>query len=148
MSLPPFQPAGELSYAEQLYQHIRDFPTGRVISHDEDGLPFLLNEKSSAVASVCKRMEREQKRTLVSIKGVGYKLVAGAEHVQAAAHRRRCASKAMRRAHKCVLAVDRREMSAVDQIEHDGELFRLQMLSSVVEATRGRTTPEQLLAKT
>lgn len=142
----PFETLNELSFAEQLYQVLRGLPTGTEVAHDDPRMPFVLREKSSAVQSVCKRMEREQKRTLASVRGVGYKIVAGVEHVEIAARHLRSSQKRARRSRKCAVAVDRRELDVVAQMRADDVLFRAAAMARAADATSRRLSPQQILA--
>jgi hypothetical protein len=142
----PFAPVNELSYAEQLYRALRELPTGRIIAHDDQGLPFRLSERPNAVQSACRRMEREQQRTLASIRGVGYKIVAGAEHVEIASRHLRSSQKRARRAQKCATAIDRREMDAVEQMRADDIVFRAAAMARAANATSQRLSPEEILS--
>jgi hypothetical protein len=146
MSDTPFQSKDERSKAEELFEFLRSLPTNRLVAHDEEGLPFRLDENSSTVAAVCKRLEREQQRTLASVKGVGYKIVAGVEHVEVASRRLRRSQKAARRTWKCAVAVSHDEMSAAEHMRADEVLFRTAELKRMADKTSRRMSPEDILA--
>jgi hypothetical protein len=141
-----FQPKDERSKAVDLYEAVSPMPTNRVIAHDEEGLPCRLDENSSTVATVSNWMERDQQRTLESVKGVGYKIVAGPDHVVAARRRLRRAQKGARRAYKSASTVDRSEMDPVDRMRADEVMFQTAAFQRAANQTSRRMSPKDILA--
>lgn len=53
-------------------------------------------------------LRRDHQRSLQNVRGVGYKVIAGVEHVKQTKRQKRKASKALERSHRSMLMVDRR----------------------------------------
>lgn len=111
----PFTPINEKSRADMLEEHIKDLPTGSVLRYDDLTLPFSLAEQRGAVATVTKRLEKKQRRTLANVSGIGYKIVAGPDHVIQTNGFLRKTIKGARRTQHSAVAVDSTEMSGVEQ---------------------------------
>lgn len=115
-----FEPKQGISQVELTFQALADMPTGAIVPHSE--LPF----PNVAQAHVRKVMEREQGRSLMTVRGEGWKIIAGAEQVSVAARDRRRSIRAAGRGLHSIQTVDRRELSAEEQLRADQELIRAQ----------------------
>lgn len=133
----PFEPQQDgFSRHEVIYRAIRDTPTGDVIPYHK--LPY---DRSITVAlrtKVAKLMEREQQRTVLCVRDEGWKVVAGSEHVDAAAKTRRRSTRLMGRAVQIAQTVDRRELSGDEQVRADAELIRATTLYSMQRGMASR----------
>ena len=122
-----FEPAGGISKPELAARALADKPTEAVIPYDE--LPY--GGKVSQV-KVRRIMEREQGRSVRTAyevvdgrsRGIGWKIISGAEQAALAARDRRRGLRWTGRALHTIQTVDRREMSAEDRRRTDEELIR------------------------
>lgn len=114
-------PSG-ISKVELAFRALRDRPTGEVIAYSD--LPY---EGRVSQLKVRRLMEREQKRSIVTVREngvcVGWKLVAGSEHVDVVERDRRRSLRWAGRALHSAETVDRRELSAGEQLRADAQLI-------------------------
>jgi hypothetical protein len=118
-----FEPKGEVSQRQLIYRAINHKATGTVIAYHE--LPIDREKAVGLRDDVSKLFEREQNRHLVCVHNVGWKIVSGTEHVEAASRRRRQATKKLGRAVQIIESVDRREMSGPERLRADAELINV-----------------------
>jgi len=144
MSPAPFQPVNEKSYADMLEEYVQPLPTETVLRYDDFNLPIDLQDPSQrqAVYVVQKRLEKDQNRTLVSVPGVGYKLVAGKDHLTVAKNLVRRAYRKSKRAVHSAKYIDQREMSGVEQMEAAETLMRADIMA---RAGSSKITPKQVV---
>lgn len=118
-----FEPKGELSRREVIYRAIRDKQSGELIPYD--ALPYDREVVIGLREAVAKTFEREQRRTVVCVKGEGWKIVRGLDQVDAAVRKRRKALRTQGRGVQIIEATDRREMSAEERVRTDAELINM-----------------------
>jgi hypothetical protein len=118
-----FKPKGEKSQREMLFEAIRDKPSDQLIPYTS--LPGGREVAMGLRDSVARTMEREQQRTVVCVRGEGWKIVRGSAQVDVASNKRRQASRRMGRAAQVIQTVDRRDMSAQEQVRADAELIHI-----------------------
>jgi hypothetical protein len=118
-----FEPQQDgFSRHEVIFRAIKDRPTGTIIPYHE--LPYDRLITIGLRTSVAKIMEREQQRTVVCVRGEGWRIVAGSEHVDTAVRARRRSTRLMGRAVQLAQTVNRKELSGDDQVRADAELIR------------------------
>lgn len=109
------------SRREVVYRAIRDRSTGELIPYSE--LPYDREVVIRLRTGVAKLMEREQQRTVLCVPDEGWRIVSGADHITVAQRTRRQATRRLGRAVELAQTVDRRDLSAQDQLRADAELI-------------------------
>jgi hypothetical protein len=122
MSATPFVPAdGEMSRRQRVYEAIRGKPTDELIPYSS--LPFGKEIIGGLREQVAKTMEREEGRTVVVVRGQGWKIIQGTAHASQATLKRQQATRKLGRAVQLIESVDRNDMTAEEQVRADKELI-------------------------
>jgi len=127
-TLSPFTSKNEKSYPDMFWELVRDLPTNSIIAHNDPRLDFAITDHYQVVKHIARRMEKEQRRTLASIRGEGYKIVAGVDQTALARRDLRGAQKKARRAGHRASTIDTREMTGAEQQEAAEMLTRTDFL--------------------
>jgi hypothetical protein len=120
-----FEPLGEFSRRHVVYRKYSNWKTGELIPYDD--MPYPLEIVRTLRHPVAKLFEREQQRTVVCIRGEGWKIVSGPDQVDVAIFHQRKATKTQGRALQIIETTDRREMSGEDQRRTDDKLINIRM---------------------
>lgn len=134
-----FEPKGEYSYAEIIYRAIRDRPTGVLIPYHE--LPLGLKVVQGERTKVSKRFETEQNRHVVCVTGQGWKIVSGMAQMDSAVRQRRRGIRNLGRSAQIAGTIDRRELSAEEQLRVDQELVTSQTAYGMLRSLMARPKP-------
>jgi len=123
-----FEPIGNLSRLDTAWRVFRDLPDESLVLFED--MPFDKEIMYAIREQLAKRLEREQQRTLLSVRGEGWRLVRGIAQVALADRRRRLAGRQVRRARHLIETTDRSEMSAFERERTDDLTIRLARFDS------------------
>jgi hypothetical protein len=126
--MPLFVTAEGASRLDRAFDAFRDLPTDTTVPWQD--MPLAYRDMCSIKRSLQTRMQEEQRRTLKSVRGVGWRIVAGIEHVELAEGDRRRTVRMSGHALKRVSTADRREMTGEQQQRADDTLIRITALRS------------------
>jgi hypothetical protein len=165
----PFEPIGELARWRVLVDEFRNVARGTTLTYDELGESLDLDPVKdrraiqAAVGQASKALSRDHERSLVAVRGVGYRVALPDEHIDLAGRQQRKSRNAIVRARRHVDHVD---LSGMDEITRsafhaaarvlayqEGQIRRLDLrqkdLESAVESvtTKVERIPEDTAAR-
>lgn len=145
----PFQTHVEgKSYVDLLVDYLSDKPVGYELRYDDPELPFDIKQHRHAVIKARVRMESSRKMTLMAVRGVGYRIVSGIQHVRLAASDGRSGARKIRKALKRAKNADEREMNHIEKLERDTEILKLvDQKRAVDEASYKRMSAQDVIKR-
>lgn len=144
MGTTPFAPAdGVMSRRQRVFEAIRHRPTDELIPYES--MPFGKDIILGLREQVAKTMEREEGRTVVNVRGKGWKIVKGSAQVAQAARKRQQSTRMLGRAKQIIESTDKGEMTAEQQMRADKELIAIVTSYGVARGLANkRTTLEDI----
>lgn len=83
MTMTPFEPKGDVAEWRMVYDHLRKLKPGDIVTAEqlEEILGRPLGQNRSPIYRATRELEENNSRTIATVRGVGYRVVAASEHL-------------------------------------------------------------------